>query len=230
MPIAGKEVNGTFEPGMMVYGVPVGTDEYVQSMMEIKIEEIASTAIKVCNVLADERQALWTALRLSTQQKLDYWLMLLHPSQVKAAAERMDIILWQMLEAVVGSHLPRQQEGLGYEHCLDIPIQNLTGNSFLTWVAKMPIRLGGLGIRCQADISPLAYIGALEQSLPHFGGEKGVCQPLAHLVERNGDVNMRWRPLLESGCRTGIELARAWEVVQAEAEAKLSLLGTGAHW
>ena len=116
----------------------------------------------------------------------------------------MDIILWQMLEAVVGSHLPRQQEGLGFEHCLDIPIQNLTGKSFLTWVAKMPIRLGGLGLRCQADISPLAYIGALEQSLPHFGGEKGVCQPLAHLVERNGDVNMRWRPLLESGCRTGI--------------------------
>ena len=25
----------------------------------------------------------------------------------------------------------------------------------------------------------------------------------------------RWRPFLESGCRTGIELARAWEVLQA---------------
>ena len=75
MPIAGKEINGTFEPGMMVYGVPVGTDEYVKNMMNVKMEEIASTAVKASTVLADERQALWTALRLSTQQKLDYWLM-----------------------------------------------------------------------------------------------------------------------------------------------------------
>jgi hypothetical protein len=67
----------------------------------------------------------------------------------------------------------------------------MTGKSFQTWVAKMPIRLGGLGLRCQADISPLAYIGALEQALPHFGGENGVCQPLAHLVGRDGDVNTR---------------------------------------
>jgi hypothetical protein len=89
----------------------------------------------------------------------------------------------------------------------------------------MPIRLGGLGLRCQADISPLAYIGALEQSLPHFGGENGVCQPLAHLVDRNGDVSTRWRPLLESGCRTGIELARAWGCLQAEARASCQYLG-----
>ena len=82
MPIAGKEIGGRFEAGMMVYGVPVGSDEYVKSMMETKMNEIASEVTKACTVLADERQALWTTLRLSTQQKLDYWLMLLHPSQV----------------------------------------------------------------------------------------------------------------------------------------------------
>ena len=151
------------------------------------MNEIASEVTKACTVLADERQALWTTLRLSTQQKLDYWLMLLHPSQVQAAANMMDVILWKMLESVVRAHLPRQQEGLGYEQCLDIPVQNLAGKSFQTWSTMMPIRLGGLGLRIQADISPSANIGALEQSLPHFGGENGVCQPLAHLVGRDGE-------------------------------------------
>ena len=86
-------------------------------------------------------------------------------------------------------------------------------------------RLGGLGLRCQADISPLAYIDALEQSLPHFGGGNGVCQPLAHLVDRDGDVSTRWRPLLESGCRTGNELARAWGHLQTEARECCQYLG-----
>ena len=38
-----------------------------------------------------------------------------------------------------------------------------------------------------------------------------------HIFGQNltSDVKTRWRPFLESGCRTGIELARAWEVLQA---------------
>ena len=61
--------------------------------------------------------------------------------------------------------------------------------------------------------------------MPNFGGEKGVCQPLALLVDRNGDVSTRWRPLLKSGSRTGNELARAWEYLQAEARACCQYLG-----
>ena len=226
MPLAGTDVNGTFEPGMLVYGVPVGTDAYVKSMMNIKVEEIAMGAVRACEVLGEERQALWTTLRLSTQQKLDYWLMLVHPSLMQAAASRMDDILWEMLVKVVGGPLPRQEEGLGYEHCLGIPVQNLTGSSFQTWVAQMPIRLGGLGLRSQSDSAHIAYIGALEQSLPYFGGERGVCQPLAHMVggEEDGMEN-RWRPLILSGCRTGLELARAWDSLQLEARESCQYLG-----
>ena len=174
MPLAGQEINGRFEPGMLVYGVPIGTGQYVESMKEVKTEEIVKEAMQACKVLAEENQSLWTTLRLSTQQKLAYWLMLLHPTHVQTAAANMDSILWQMLEEVVGAHLPRQQEGLGYNKCLDVPVQALSAKSFQSWVAQMPIRLGGLEIRCQSDISPIAYIGALEQSLPHFGGENGI--------------------------------------------------------
>ena len=30
-------------------------------------------------------------------------------------------------------------------------------------------------------------------------------------------MDTRWRPLINSGCRTGIEMARAWEQLQQEA-------------
>ena len=107
MPLAGQEMNGRFEPGMLVYGVPIGTGQYVESMKEVKTEEIVKEAMQACKVLAEENQSLWTTLRLSTQQKLDYWLMLLHPTQVQTAAAKIDSILWQMLEEVIGAHLPR---------------------------------------------------------------------------------------------------------------------------
>ena len=198
----------------------------VVSMMNTKVDEIASCAAKACEVLGQERQALWTTLRLSIQQKLDYWLMLVHPSLMQAAAARMDSVMWGVLEKVVGAHIPRQEEGLGYEHCLNMPVSNLRGNSCQSWVAQMPIRLGGLGLRCQADLAPIAYIGALEQSLPYFGGVQGVCQPLAHLFggEEEG-VENRWRPLIVSGCRTGVELAKAWERLQVEARECCEYLG-----
>ena len=55
--------------------------------------------------------------------------------------------------------------------------------------------------------------------LPHFGGEHGVCQNLAHLIDGDEEerVENRWKPLITSGCRTGQELARAWEHLQKEA-------------
>ena len=68
--ITGMPIAGRFESGMMVYGVPVGSDEYVKSMMETKMNEIASEVTKACTVLADERQALWTTLRLRGGQNL----------------------------------------------------------------------------------------------------------------------------------------------------------------
>ena len=39
----------------------------------------------------------------------------------------------------------------------------------------MPLNMGGLGMRSQLDLIPVAYIGALEQTLTAFGGETGVC-------------------------------------------------------
>ena len=106
---------------------------------------------------------------------------------------------------------------------MDIP--NLQRRTFQDWVIRQPVKLGGLGLRSQADLSPAAFIGAVEQTLPSFIGERGICPQLAHLVGNMENVNERWRTLLESGCRTGVELANAWETVQSDARGLVEFLG-----
>jgi hypothetical protein len=87
---AGAGVGGRWESGLLVYGVPVGTDSYVSHMLDIKVNELASKAGKLCKVLEGESQSLWSCLRLSLQQQFDYWITLVHPSQVAGAAGRVD--------------------------------------------------------------------------------------------------------------------------------------------
>ena len=76
---------------------------------------------------------------------------------------------------------------------------------YSTWMAQIPIRLGGLGLRCQADLAQIAYTSALEKSLPYFGGENGICQPLAHLggADEEG-VDTRWRQLVLQGSQLSV--------------------------
>ena len=62
----------------------------------------------------------------------------------------------------------------------------------------------------------------MEQSLPYFST---VCPPLAHLYEPDRGVDSRWEPLLNSGTRTGRELAAALDRVKEEASALAGYLG-----
>ena len=48
----------------------------------------------------------WTVLRLSLSQQLDNWLQLSYPTHIKAAADKMDQILWEVLEVAAGSSIP----------------------------------------------------------------------------------------------------------------------------
>ena len=90
---------------------------------------------------------------------------------------------------------------------------------------RQPIRLGDFGLRCQADLSPAAFIGAIEQVVTSFTGVKGICPQLAHLVGSMDDSQSRWHTLISSGCRTGQELASAWQMLQTEAVCMSDYLG-----
>ena len=144
-------------------------------------------------------------------------------THIKAAAERMDQILWDVLELAASSNIPRAGEGRSWECLVDVP--GLESRSYQDWVVMQPVRLGGMGLRSQADLSSAAFLGALEQTLPSFVGERGVCPQLAHLVGDSRDTNQRWAPLLESGCKSGPELAKAWESIQREARGMTEFLG-----
>ena len=79
-------------------------------------------------------------------------------------------------------------------------------------MVRMPVRLGGMGLRSMIDVSLLAFIGSVEQALPHFIGEGGFCQQLAPVLGNMRDSGHRWRDMINSQCRTGAELERVWSL------------------
>ena len=179
------------------------------------------------DLLGEERQALWTGLRASLTHKLEYWLGLLYPSQVEEAAREVDKLFREVMERVVGSHLPHQPGLLTCACCttvegLEVHIPGLEEHTFQSLILQLPLRHGGLGVRSQLFTSPLAYYGALEQSVPHFST---VCPPLQHLYSEEEGEAHRWAPLLASGCRTGRELGESWRRVKEEVEEMCTYLG-----
>jgi hypothetical protein len=131
---------------MLVYGIPVGSDRYVASMLDRKVEEVADSAAKSVQVLQGEPQALWTVLRLSIQQQFGYWLALVHPTQVAAAAARVDTILHSVLERVAGFPIPEGGQGLTYTCPLEVGVDGLDGRSFQSVLSSLPLKSGGLGL------------------------------------------------------------------------------------
>ena len=135
----------------------------------------------------------------------------------------MCCLLHEVLEAVAGQHIPLREEGLGVEECLTIPVTGLSGRSLQSWLTSLPVRQGGMGMTSQAELIPAAFIGTLEQALPFFGGESGVCPPLAHLVGEGGEA--RYQFLVDSNTRTGRELNSCWVGMVREVEESLTYLG-----
>ena len=145
---------------------------------------------------------------------------------MRKAAQDIDKLEMGVIENLLGMHVPLHGEGLGWECPLQLPIQGLDGRSFQHWVIRQPIKMGGLGIRSKVETSPAAFIGSLEESLPHFSGEGGVCPQLEHVIgDWSGQEDKRWQHLLESGCRNGQELRSSWATLQEEARGCSSYLG-----
>ena len=97
------------------------------------------------------------------------------------------------------------------------------------------MRLGGFGLCSHRDTIGPAFIGALEQAVPFFCGENGICPQLADSLggeecfgeDAAGD--RRWRVMLESGSREGEELRRVWQALKAEEQQAAVWLGRDAQ-
>ena len=69
------EVEGSFAPGFICYGVPVGSDAFVADALQQKAAAIAAEAHRAVEVVGlRDRQALWACLRCSIAHQFDYWL------------------------------------------------------------------------------------------------------------------------------------------------------------
>ena len=87
-----------------------------------------------------------------------------------------------MLEKSAGFPIPRVDEGRGLECCPNPPIVRWQGRSYQELMVRTPVRLGGMGLRSVVETSLAAYVGGVEQALPHFVGEGGICQQLRQVL------------------------------------------------
>ena len=182
-------------------------------------------AKKACDVLEGEAQTLWTILRLSIMQQFDYWLQLVHPTQIERAATRVNRVVLEVMEKMTGVSIPQSDGGLSYTCPMNMEVMGLRGKSFQSVLTTLPIKLGGLGLRDQLQLSPAAYVAGLEQALPFFGGEKGICPPLAEVGGEGQGAGSRWSKLIENGGRTAREMQRAWLILTREAKDMSEYLG-----
>ena len=80
-----------------------------------------------------------------------------------------------MLEAAVGCHIPRGEEGKGWEMVIDVPGVGRVGHSFASWVVRLPVKQGGMGFRSMEDTSKVAFLGAVDQVVPSFSSQEAGC-------------------------------------------------------
>ena len=197
--LAGEQVGDQFLRGIMCYGVPVGSPEFVTHKLKEKAEEIIRDANKTREVLATDPQSLWTALRLSVQQRFQYLMQLTPPSLCEPVTAELDAAIWQILEAACGFPIPRRDEEGGLE--LLIPaIPSLSHRSFQEWAVWLPARLYGWGLRSLEDSCGPAYLATLETAIPYMAGRGNICPQLAGLWGgeecwgEEAPEETRWRP------------------------------------
>ena len=56
--LAGMEVDGTWENGLICYGVPIGSDNFVKAKLNLKVAEVKKGTARAIQVLSGEKQAL----------------------------------------------------------------------------------------------------------------------------------------------------------------------------
>ena len=212
----------------MCFGCPVGEDRYVMFKLGEIADQILEDARKTAEVLKGDRQALWAGLRASMNQRFDFWCQLVRPNLVQPVAARLDKGLWKIFEAAAGFPIPSSGQPLGADDCLlNVPVQGLEARPFAEWVARLPIKLHGAGLRSFEDICQAAYLGALEQAAPYMAKQLVLEDVLGGEAAwgEGADLGSRWSPLLASGHKDGASMRQSWLNLKQEATEAALYLG-----
>ena len=230
--LAGKLIDDNFEVGFDCYGVPMGTDKYIETELMERAKEIVADAKKATELLSCNRHALWSALRLSIAQRFQYHCQHVHPSLSEPVAAWLDTQLWQVLEASTGFDIPREDRGQEGDFVVRMPVTGLNGRSFQDWAIRLPVKLYGWGFRSLKETCAPAYLGTLETSIPRMGDISPIMTGTWGGVECWGegrDIMTRWRTVLSSGCKEGVEMRKAWDSLTQEANESAEWLGKEAE-
>ena len=104
------------------------------------------------------------------------------------------------------------------------PVGSIHGLSFQQLVVRLPIEMGGLGLRNQEHLRCAAFVGTVEQCVPQIWVSTGLCPALGkwfggdECFGRGMPANTRWEVLVSSGTRLGQEYRDAWEALKQDAE------------
>ena len=198
----------------------MGSKKYVSSELMEVARDIASDAIKTREVLSTNKQAYWSALRLSASQRFQCLCQHVQPSLCEPVADWLDSQLWKEVEHLIGVDIPTGNRGQEGDVVINLPVESLSGKSYQDWVLRLPIKLHGWGFRSLRETCIPAYLGTLETSIPRM---KDISPQLANLWGGDdywgcrADVSLRWSKLLDSNCIEAEEIRRAWGLLTDEA-------------
>ena len=198
--------------GFLCYGIPLGDDEYIQTVLQSKARTIADTIHKCVNLLGDGyKQDLWCLIRSSLQMKFSYWNQLCFPQDVATsqAATTVDEALWKATCAAMGLNA----DVLGALQGED--------ERTLRRRIQLPLKLKGLGLRSTEDPG-IAFLGAIAQAVPQFCRANAMSDDphgiATHLRETVGeellDSDTPMAPLMRSGTPTGAAYTKAVDDVK----------------
>jgi hypothetical protein len=140
--------NGALARGLMVGGVPIGTEAYCRAELLDIADGVVRYIESTVEQLAEQRHALWASLYYCCQTRFDYWLRHCPPHQTEVAASRID-------DALIAA-----ATSLTYDGCLD---DEITLERF-----ALPARLRGCGIRRRVTLALSAYCACLAEVMPRL--------------------------------------------------------------
>ncbi len=193
--------------GVMVGGVPVGSDEYITAALTSVADGVIEYIDSTVERLADHPHALWAALYYCCQSRFDFWLRHLEPHFTRSHAHRLD-------QAML-----RAASRLTYDGCLDDP---LTRRRF-----HLAARYRGCGVRRRVDLAPIAFCASFVESASQLldraaapgaprdvrGYFPALWRTLGHGAFDPG--GHRFDMLISSSSKLGGELEEHWDALAA---------------
>ena len=220
--LAGKMVDGNFEVGFNCYGVPMGTPAYRTSELREKAEVIVADAEKVEDLLCGEKQAMWSALRLSIYQRFGYFSQHVPPSLTEPGS----LAGHQTMAGTgvfSGIQHPKRKEGRGRRSGGEstsnssrrkiFPRLGCKAASEELWVG---LQVPGAVLWSSLPWGPGDFNPQDGRDLPPACGSLEWRRVLASWGSGSAKER-RWRKVLLSGTQEGEELRRTWTSLTNEA-------------